>query len=47
MIKPIGAIVASVIAFMSVFSFFDAVVQWLFQITLENFGIAVSTNYYC
>ena len=42
MVKSVSAIVASVIAFMSVFSFFDAIVQWLFaQITLENFGIAV------
>lgn len=42
MIKPIGAILANLIAFVSIFSFLDAICIWFFSmLDLENFGLAV------
>lgn len=43
MIKPIGAILANLIAFVSIFAFLDAICVWLFSmLELENFGLAVN-----
>ena len=42
MIKPIGAILANLIAFVSIFAFLDAICVWFFSmLDLENFGLAV------
>ncbi|RNA39663.1 solute carrier family 28 member 3 [Brachionus plicatilis] len=46
MIKPIGAILANLIAFVSIFSFLDAVCMWFFgMLNLENFGLASILQY--
>jgi hypothetical protein len=43
MLLPVGAIIANLIAFVSIFAFLDQVCIWFFsQVALENFGLAVS-----
>lgn len=42
MLKPIGGIIANVIAFVSIFGFLDQVCVWIFSmVQLEDFGLAV------
>lgn len=46
MIKPVGAIVANLIAFVSIFAFLDAICVWIFAfINLQNFGLASILQY--
>jgi nucleoside permease NupC len=43
MAGPIAAIVSNVIAFVSIFSFLDAICRWVFgMLLLKNFELAVS-----
>ena len=42
MLLPVGAIIANLIAFVSIFAFLDQACMWFFsQVVLENFGLAV------
>ena len=46
MIGPIAAIVSNLIAFVSIFSFLDAICRWVFgMLLLKDFGLAVSLSF--
>jgi hypothetical protein len=43
MVKPIGCIIANLIAFRAIFQFIDAAFEWIFgNLGLNNFGLVVS-----
>ena len=44
MVKPVGMIIANLIAFRALFQFVDAVFEWFFSnLGLKNFGLVVSS----
>jgi nucleoside permease NupC len=46
MVKPIGCIIANLIAFRAIFQFIDAGFEWIFgNLGLKNFGLVVSYFY--
>jgi hypothetical protein len=45
MVKPVGMIIANLIAFRALFQFVDAVFEWIFSnLGLKNFGLVVRRN---